>query len=85
LTGARAGREIEPRNQAPFGSAHAVLTAEGNTRDDRTSAMVGPGSPRSKAPSMYGTSARGSWEIPSTATTDGSWSAKRSPIQGEQR
>jgi hypothetical protein len=85
LTGARAGREIEPRNQATFGSAHAVLTAEGNTADDRTIAMVVPGPPRSKAPSMYGTSAHGSWEIPPTATTDGTWSSKRSPNKGEQR
>ncbi len=83
MTGARAGQEIEPRNQSPLGSAQAVLTVEGNTVDDRHREIVAD-SPRSKTLCMYGTSAHGSWEIPPTATADGSWSAERSPNQGEQ-
>jgi hypothetical protein len=80
LTGARAGQDIEPRNQSdstletrPNHHRRAPRTssrAEGNTGTIANRQIVA-GSPRSKTLSMYGTSAHGSWEIPSLATADG--------------
>jgi len=62
LTGARAGRAIEPRNQA-FRSADAVQKVEGNTAGG---VIREPpvGSARSKNQGMYGTFMRENRESP---------------------
>jgi len=63
LTGARAGRAIEPRNQRDRG-ADVVESAEGNTAGGVM--RESPGGPaRSENQGMHGTSMRENREIPS--------------------
>ena len=64
LTGARAGRAIEPRNHAIRG-AEAVPITEGNTGCGANREPQ-PDPARSENPSMYGTSMRENREIPSS-------------------
>ena len=62
LTGVRAGRAIEPRNQGDRG-ADAVVQAEGNTADGvRRESPADPA--RSENLCMYGISMRENREIP---------------------
>ena len=64
LTGARAGRAIEPRNQGNRG-AQAVKYVEGNTGCGvMREPQLGPA--RSENHGMYGTSMRENREIPSS-------------------
>ena len=62
LTGARAGRAIEPRKTEDRG-AHALLKAEGNTAGSVTRELPG-GPARSENHGMCGTSACENREIP---------------------
>ena len=64
LTGARAGRAIEPRNHCNRG-AQTVIIVEGNTNcGAKREPRLDPA--RSKNPCMYGTSLRENREIPSS-------------------
>jgi hypothetical protein len=78
LTGARAGRAIEPRNQDDRG-ADVVVTAEGNTAGGvRREPPAGPA--RSEFHGMYGISMRENREIPHPPTQlIAGWDAQGTP------
>jgi hypothetical protein len=81
LTGARAGRAIEPRNQGVRG-ADVVVTAEGNIAGGVR--RESPGDPaRSEIHGMYGISMHENREIPlSPARLIIGWDAQGTPRRG---
>ncbi len=79
LTGARAGRAIEPRNQGDRG-AQAVNYVEGNI-DCGAMREPQPDPARSENHGMYGTSMRENREIPRSPA----WPITRRAAQGRPR
>jgi hypothetical protein len=62
LTGARAGRAIEPRNHRVRGADAVYESGRQHRRQRHRELLVGPA--RSETPCMYGTSMRENREIP---------------------